>query len=425
LFQVGPRLTHLTRLQTMANDEFGLASIIDGDLSARWKSGKGRLSQFLKEAGLVEDALGQALYIFPQTTSDPARYASRLRAHIGEMARWACLTGDKEVLAFPINTNIDISKARNPLRQSMMALFIEVHSRLVSWWLVNAWRSQQLADSTWQLGDAVQIIPAAACARSLLETAASCWIETKSLHSIWVETKRDCAKNGPGVKHWNSLRSEINKLTWGAKFDKRAPDLEKIYGAIPRANVLTLVEKLARVTDDPVHEDYQWLCNAVHPSIGGMLSFAAPMMQHDTMTHAFQWVSAFPTHFKTIKIGYDKVKLIESGRDVLVDPEIIAMAKLSTSPESRVATIQQALARSATLAVSILERTLDDALRIIDDIGLTTRAPAMASFPYWRNLTHKKGNTLCPCRSGHKAKHCLHLWSDAAPTVTERFDVAT
>jgi hypothetical protein len=29
---------------------------------------------------------------------------------------------------------------------------------------------------------------------------------------------------------------------------------------------------------------------------------------------------------------------------------------------------------------------LDQALRLIDDIGLTTNAPAMATFEYWRNI---------------------------------------
>lgn len=39
---------------------------------------------------------------------------------------------------------------------------------------------------------------------------------------------------------------------------------------------------------NPLHRGYQLLCNTVHPSVGGMPAFAAPMMGHETKTHAFQ-----------------------------------------------------------------------------------------------------------------------------------------
>jgi hypothetical protein len=87
-------------------------------------------------------------------------------------------------------------------------------------------------------------------------------------------------------------------------------------------------------------------------------------------------------------------------------------------------TIETALVRSASLAVDVLTRTLDDALKIIDDVALTTGAPRMASFSYWRKLTQKGQNSLCPCRSGRKVKHCLHRWSDDPPEVVERFGVS-
>ena len=43
-------------------------------------------------------------------------------------------------------------------------------------------------------------------------------------------------------------------------------------------------------------------------------------------------------------------------------------------------------------------------LRIIDDIGLTTHAPDMASFAYWRQVNQKGQNSMCPCWSGEKGK---------------------
>jgi SEC-C motif len=79
--------------------------------------------------------------------------------------------------------------------------------------------------------------------------------------------------------------------------------------------------------------------------------------------------------------------------------------------------------RAAILAVDALEKALNAALKVIDDIGSTTKAPKMASFDYWRNLIAKRGSAPCPCRSGRKAKHCLHRWTDPAPTIVERFDI--
>jgi hypothetical protein len=96
-------------------------------------------------------------------------------------------------------------------------------------------------------------------------------------------------------------------------------------------------------------------------------------------------------------------------------------ARETEAEVSREATIQEALARAACFAVNVLERTLVDALRIIDDVGLTTKAPTMASFPYWRNMVQRSGSAPCPCRSGRKTKHCLHRWEDAPPIVAARF----
>ena len=78
-------------------------------------------------------------------------------------------------------------------------------------------------------------------------------------------------------------------------------------------------------------------------------------------------------------------------------------------------TIQEAIAGASIVAVKVIEKTLDDALRLIDDIGLTTKAPAMASFDHWQKVIGKQGNAICPCCSGRKAKHCHHRWTDPTP----------
>ena len=125
-----------------------------------------------------------------------------------------------------------------------------------------------------------------------------------------------------------------------------------------------------------------------------MLSFAAPLVAHESRTHAFHLVCERPTSLITMD---GEVRHVPTH---LPTPE----EGSPLSAESRETTIQDAIARAATFSVDVLERTLNDALKVIDDIGLTTKAPVMASFDYWRNLT-AKGNAICPCRSGRKAKH--------------------
>jgi hypothetical protein len=251
-----------------------------------------------------------------------------------------------------------------------------------------------LARATWKLGDSDQIVSAAACARSLLETAAAFGVDARKLSEAWRAVKADTAENGPKLKHWQDLTVQIWLMMWGAKFDDKVPDLARAYKLLPRTNVLGLIEKLQRATDDTVQRDYQWLSNAAHPSIGGMLAFAAPMMRHDTGTHAFQFVAPLATR-------------IESSRGIIYTEK----------------TIDAAIARSATLAVIVLLETLDVALRIVDDVALTTGAPAMASFTYWRMVSQEARNALCPCRSGRKAKHCRHKWAEEPPRVTDQFRV--
>jgi hypothetical protein len=200
------------------------------------------------------------------------------------------------------------------------------------------------------LGDGMRIIPAA-CSRSLLETSAALWVAAKKLRSVWIDVKRDCGANGIQFKQYREISVEIWKAMWGSKFDDRVPDLRQHYSSIRSPNVLTLVDKLAKACAAPIHEHYQWLCNAVHPSIGGMLTFAGPLMAHKERTVATQWHAPFP--IALITKGIDAERSIED-------------------------TIERALVSAAVVSVDVLTQILDDTLRFIDDIALTTRAPSIS-----------------------------------------------
>lgn len=64
---------------------------------------------------------------------------------------------------------------------------------------------------------------------------------------------------------------------------------------------------------------------------------------------------------------------------------------------------------------------MDAALRVVDDVGLTTGAAELADFDYWRAIKPAARNEPCPCRSGQKAKNCGHEWGGPAPAVPSTF----
>lgn len=134
----------------------------------------------------------------------------------------------------------------------------------------------------------------------------------------------------------------------GGKFDEKAPALQATYGRIKRSNVLTAVDKLSRAFGPPR------LCNVVHPSVGNHLSFASPFVGHESGTHIVGWFSAGSL-------------AVVSG-DVTKRQEAVSTA------------IQRTIDRSA----KVLLATGDDALRVLDDVALSTRAAEIATFAYWR-----------------------------------------
>ncbi|HEX6330818.1 MAG TPA: hypothetical protein VF129_05960, partial [Actinomycetota bacterium] len=225
-------------------------------------------------------------------------------------------------------------------------------------------------------------IAAAACVRPLVETAAAFWVDGQKVVEAWDEIKRagSPSSDAEAFGRRSRLMRVLNELTWGSKFDERAPELKRLWGRVSRSNVLGHVEKLGRATSDDLLRDYQWLCNTVHPSIGNTFALSAPPLVHRTRTH---WITGF------------------AGRSIHVEDGHEIHAQL---------TVQTATARGAAVALRVLQRCLDAMLRTIDDLALTTEAPSMARESYWRKLRIPGRNDPCPCRSGHKVKRCPHQW---------------
>ena len=254
---------------------------------------------------------------------------------------------------------------------------------------MNAWRSRELATATANMADNSNTVAAAACARALIETAASMWDDSSRLAKAWSELKTGGA---PSLNHdflakWKDIKVLLNELHHGAKFNDRNPD-KKTAWTVPRTNVLTQLEKLGKAGLASLQADYQWLCNTVHPSVGNKLAYSSPPLGHDTKTHIIQYYCGSSAY-------------VEKSDGSVIEEQTVGFAT----------------ARCVIVALRVLLLSLDAALRTLDDIGLTSGAPLLSKERCWRKLPALGKNDLCPCRSGLKVKLCGHTWGKSAPEI--------
>lgn len=360
-------------------------------LLRRWEQAQDETFAFLDSLGATEDAHTMTIRLLPQAISSPDDFADSLGALVRNDGAWAFLTtspdgaGQQFALAMPVS--------ERPPPDGLTFAFVEIHTLLVAWWLTTAWRARQLARAGLALATSGDVIASAACVRSLVETAAACWVDGSKLVAAWDDMKRagKPIDDAQALSRRNEMLKVLNEVAFGAKFDDRAPELKRSWGKIGRTNVLGQVEKLAKACGAALQDDYQWLCNTVHPSIGNTFAFSAPPLRHESGTHVVTWFAGRPIH-------------IESGGEVTAED-----------------TVERATARAAYRALDVLHLTLEAALRAIDDMALTTGAPDLAREPYWRNIRRVDRNQPCPCRSGLKAKRCAHAWGDASSAFPGSF----
>jgi hypothetical protein len=178
----------------------------------------------------------------------PQQFVDSLQPAVRDDGTWSFATtsgsdGRRHGFAMPV--------AGDDITRVPMFFFVEIHTQLIAWWLTTAWRTRQLARAAASEFDADNVISSAACARPLVETAAAFWVDGRKLAAIWDETKR----SGPlwsdeeaGARYLRMM-AVINEVTWGAKFDDRAPEWERQWSErIGRTNVLGAVDRDCRAT---------------------------------------------------------------------------------------------------------------------------------------------------------------------------------
>lgn len=292
--------------------------------------------------------------------------------------------GSRRAIAMP-TTNI------GPETSQLFA-FVEIHQAMVVWWLTAAWRSRQLIEASRMLSKQQLMVPAAACARGLVETTAQFRADAIKIANAWSTLKgsTDPARVGEtSFSGRTELLQVLHEATVGGKFDDKVPDLRSAYGRVNRANVLGAVDKLTKTYGATWQEDYQWLCNVVHPSVGNYFAFSSPAFRHDSGTHLHVSFAGAP------------LEVVSPAGEV-----------------HRVGIIETAITRSGARSARALLASTDDALRVLDDVALTTRAAEISTFDYWRNITVRDNQALCPCRSGKRAYRCSgHEFGQLGPAL--------
>ena len=258
--------------------------------------------------------------------------------------------------------------------------FPELHTRLVSWWLVHAWRFMDLTDATLDGLREWRITISAVASRALIEEVGCLLYEAKQIAEGWRKAKSLPAKGRP-----QQVRDLLHPLLAQTAFGSRG--VAEVRGLRPATNVQTYVDKLAKASGEMEFlRWYAWLSNAAHPAVGSRIAYASQPLVHETDTVVRRRFTRRPT----------SIQGKTEGLDFLI------------AHQSADATIS---------AVKVGLPLLWKALEIVDDVGLTTHAATFTEQIYWRNLKPVRGNRWCPCGKG-RWKSCQHDWGSPAPEIS-------
>lgn len=259
-------------------------------------------------------------------------------------------------------------------------IYPELHTRLVSWWLVHAWRGVDLIEDTLDNLRRWRITSAAVTARAVVEEAGALADEARKIAAAWTVAK---AAGGDRLKRPEAVHAELAPVLLHAQLGSR---LKIGHEKLQATNVLTLVRNLAKATQDARFTDwYDWLSDSAHPALGARIAFASPPFVHDSNAVTIRWYARSPIIMRSAQ-----------GSEQL-EPTIALIAA-------------DALAAVGSVIIDVLTQ----ALAVVDDMGLTTGAATLTRYSYWRNFFPVRGTRPCPCGRG-KASQCQHYWDRPAP----------
>ncbi|QEM25589.1 hypothetical protein D6M20_01845 (plasmid) [Rhodococcus qingshengii] len=267
----------------------------------------------------------------------------------------------------------------NPSKVYDALFYPELHTGIVAWWLLHAWRFTDLAEEAIRSLTTWHITVSAVSSRALIEEVGCILYESKKFSENWKKSK-----SLPEPKRPLAVRELLHPVMVQSAFGSRG--ITDSTNLRPAPNVQTYVDKLAKETGEPQFlKWYAWLSNSAHPAIGSRMAYASQPIVHTTGAVMRRRFSRRPTSI--------------NGRSEELD-----------------FLIAHQCADSTVAAVQVGLSLLSQALEIVDDIGLTTGAATLTRHTYWRNLKPVRGNRQCPCGKG-KWPACQHRWGGPTPAI--------
>lgn len=171
----------------------------------------------------------------------------------------------------------------------------------------------------------------------------------------------------------------------------------------PPRSLVDLVRSLSkrsttRGSSTSLINDYELLCNVVHPSMGGFRLYSSPELSDSTQL------------FSYTEVGRKKGVSRYSDRDVSAT-EATPFGMFATS-----------ICTSAIAGVQIYVDILAWLVAIADDIALTTDVEKYTLHRSWR-YPETGINTVCQCGWG-RLGDCHHEWGCNGPVMPESFEVS-
>lgn len=210
------------------------------------------------------------LLLVPRADRDVAQWRA-LAAKRGE--DWVYVASDDEAAILAL----DEPSEAGMRDQAAAVIYPELHPRLVSWWLVHAWRSidllEETVDNLWRW----RIASGAVTARAVVEEAGALVDQAQKLAEAWRIGK---ATPADILKRPATIRDALAPVLLHAGMGSRLKDSHE---QLQATNVLTLVKKLAKASGDSrFYGWYDLLSDAAHPALGAVIAYASPPMAHDS-----------------------------------------------------------------------------------------------------------------------------------------------
>jgi len=313
----------------------------------------------------------------------PARVLEPLQDAVSKYASWYKGLPEESKLYINYRPVIrpSIKSRRMPLQvePELAPLLFDYHSILTGQILLRGWRVQQLIEGLTSALASWNITIAAASARGLMETACAWFIESKEIADKWKSSTRVSTQN---LETLLAARGELAKSVAQVFAGTRLPGLLKVDKSFERKNVLTFIKKTANTLEyAALIEQYEELCDAVHPSFGS--------------TEMFWAEAGINEEAQQVRVLLSRTAAGQPG-DKRTQPIVPGSGLIFT------------IISSATWACERLLSDLQQFEIFCRDVCLTCRIHTLKELDYWAVVSPTGLYEPCACGSGKTTRFCIH-----------------